>query len=256
MANVLPDGTPCWWSTSEDRVLREVYPAQGLAAAMALLPGRTERAIRQRAHTLGIKLQRRSRAGMAKVVYVDTPETDAALRQGLPACKTVADARALAASIGGRSMTWLLRRCRDLELQAPSQPVKPWGRDEFNLLREHAHLSAPELAKVMRRAGFKRSAGAIALRLRRASIDRTDPDSHTLRDVGLLLGVSPQTVLIWVQSHGLRAKARQPDTGEPGQRFRVHRKDLRTWLRDNPTKVNLAKVDGPWFMDLALGAPA
>ena len=164
-----------------------------------------------------------------------------------------ADATALAASIG-RPMTWLRRRCRDLGLQPPAQPIRPWGRDELDVLREHAHLSAPELAKVMRRAGFKRSAGAIALRLRRAGIDRTDPDSHTLRDVGQLLGVSPQTVLIWVQNHGLRAKPRQPDTGEPGQRFRVHRKDLRTWLRDNPTKVNLAKVDGPWFIDLALGA--
>lgn len=255
MSNVRADGTPCWWTTTEDRVLRDLYPAQGLAAAMALLPGRTERAIRQRALSLGIRLPRKSRAGLPKVRYIDTPETDAALRKGLAGCRTPADAASLAARMQ-RSLSWLRRRCRELGLQAPSKPETPWLRDELALLSECAHLSAPEIVKTLRRAGYRRSVGAVALRLRRAKMDRTDPDSHTLADVAMLLGVSPQTVLVWVNGYGLRARARQPDSGEPGQRYRVHRKDLRSWLRDNPTRVNLAKVDRAWFMDLALGAAA
>ena len=253
MSNVRADGTPCWWTTTEDRVLRDVYPTQGVAAAVAMLPGRAARAIRVRAASLGLHAPRRSRKGMPKTIYIDTPETDAALRQGLQACTKPAHAADLAASMG-RSMEWLRRRSHQLGLQVPKRPDRPWLPAETALLLEHAHLPAPELAKVLRRAGHIRSAGAVALRLRQSKLDRTCPNTHPLADVALLLGVSPQTVLIWTKQHGLRTTKRQPDTGGEGQRYRVHRKDLRAWLRDNPTRINLAKVDAPWFIDLALGA--
>ena len=255
MANVRADGTPCWWTTSEDRILRHVYPLEGLQAAVAVLPGRTPRAIRQRALSLGLKAPRLSRAGLPRVRWHDTPELDAVLREQIPQCKSVLDARKLADRLG-RPIYWLNRRCTELGLDVPSQPVRPWTREELALLQEHAHLPAHDLARVMRRAGYRRTPGAIALRLRRAAVDRTDPDSHTTSDLAQLLGVSAQTVLVWITSHGLRATRRQPDTGEAGQRHRVHRRDLRARLRDNPTKVDLSKVDGPWFLDLALGAAA
>ena len=84
MANVRADGTPCWWTTSEDRILRHVYPLEGLQAAVAVLPGRTPRAIRQRALSLGLKAPRLSRAGLPRVRWHDTPELDAVLREQIP----------------------------------------------------------------------------------------------------------------------------------------------------------------------------
>jgi hypothetical protein len=253
MTNRRADGTPCWWTTTEDRLLREVYPTQGPAAAAALLPGRTLRAIRVHAASLGLKAPRRSLKGLPRKVYLDTPETDAALRQGLQACTKPTHAADLAASMG-RSMEWLRRRSRQLGLQIPKRPERPWLPAETAILRECAHLPAPELARVLRRAGYIRTPCAVALRCRQQKLDRTCPHSHTLPDVAMLLGVSPQTVLVWTQQHGLRTSKRQPDTGGAGQRNRVHRKDLRAWIRDNPTRINLAKVDGPWFLDLVLGA--
>lgn len=253
MTNRRADGTPCWWTTTEDRVLREVYPTQGLEAAAALLPGRTHRAIRVHAGSLGLHAPRRSRKGMPRKVYLDTPETDQALRLGLQACTKPTHAMDLAASMG-RSMEWLRRRSRQLGLQIPTRPERPWLPAEMAILRESAHLPAPELAKVLRRAGYSRTPCAVALRCRQEKLDRTCPDTHPLSDVAVLLGVSAQTVLMWTQQHGLRTTRRQPDTGGEGQRYRIHRKDLRAWLRDNPTRINLAKVDGPWFIDLALGA--
>jgi hypothetical protein len=186
-------------------------------------------------------------------LYVDMPETDEALRLGLQACTRPADAVELAASMG-RSMQWMRRRAAQLGLQIPQRPERPWQQAETAVLRENAHLPAPELAKVLRRAGFMRTPGAVALRLRQAKLDRTCPNTHPLADVAMLLGVSPQTVLVWTQQHGLRTTRRQPDTGGQGHRYRIHRKDLRAWLRDNPTRIDLAKVDAPWFLDLALGA--
>jgi len=253
MPKTLADGAPSWWTTTEDRLMRELYSAEGLAAVMARLPHRTERAIRQHAHHLGLHLPRRSLKGLPRVLYVDMPETDEALRLGLQACTRPADAVELAASMG-RSMQWMRRRAAQLGLQIPQRPERPWQQAETAVLRENAHLPAPELAKVLRRAGFMRTPGAVALRLRQAKLDRTCPNTHPLADVAMLLGVSPQTVLVWTQQHGLRTTRRQPDTGGQGHRYRIHRKDLRAWLRDNPTRIDLAKVDAPWFLDLALGA--
>lgn len=255
MTNRRADGTPCWWTTTEDRLLREVYPTQGVAAAAALLPGRTIRAIRVHAASLGLHAPRRSLKGLPRTVYLDTPETDEALRLGLQACTKPTHAVDLAASMG-RSMEWLRRRSRQLGLQIPKRPERPWQPAELAILRESAHLPAPELTRVLRRAGYIRTTCAVALRCRRERLDRTCPDTHTLADVALLLGVSRQTVLMWTQAHGLRTIRRQPDTGGEGQRLRVHRKDLRSWLRDNPTRIDLAKVDAPWFLDLALGPAA
>lgn len=254
--NVRPDGTPCWWTTTEDRILRQHYEAHGPAATAAALPGRTIRAVMQRAQVLGLRAPRASRAGLPRVRWDDTPETDAALRDRLPRCRTAQDAKQLAADLG-RPMHWLRRRAADLALpMPPSNPIRPWAPGETRLLQEYAHLPAGDISRLLRRAGFRRSAGAVALRLRRLAIDRTDPDSHTTTDLAQLLGVAPQTVQAWVRTMGLRAIQRHTDDGAPGQRYRVRRDDLRQWLRQHPTRINLGKVAPDWFLDLALGVDA
>mgnify|MGYP000151990217 CR=1 FL=1 len=255
MANIRADGQPCWWTTAEDRTLRHVYPREGVDAAVLALPGRTRRAVCQRAQTLGLSAPRTSRAGLPRVRWPATPEIDAALQREAPACATVAQLRALADRLQ-RPLPWLRRRCAELGVAAISQPVREWTRAELRLLEQHAHLPAIEISRAMRRAGHRRSAGAVALRLRRIGMDRSDPDSHTTTDISALLGVSSATVSEWIRQHGLRASRRQPDDpAADGKHYRVHRKDLRAWLRDHPSRVDLAKVDKTWFLDLALGSP-
>ena len=48
------------WTPAEIQVLRDLYPAQGLIAAVAGLPGRSDGAIHQKAHKLGLKTNARS----------------------------------------------------------------------------------------------------------------------------------------------------------------------------------------------------
>ncbi len=44
-----------YWSTSEERILRQHYPAGGSRACAPLLPRRSKRSIGKRAHLLGLK---------------------------------------------------------------------------------------------------------------------------------------------------------------------------------------------------------
>lgn len=254
--NVRPDGTTCWWTTTEDRTMRKLYEAEGPAAAAQALPGRTLRAVMQRARLLGLKAPPSSRAGQPRVRWIDDDTTDAALRERLPGCQTVLAARRLADDLN-RPLYWLRRRAAQLGLAMPaSRPIRPWAAAETRLLQEYAHLPAPEISRLMRREGFRRTASAVALRLRRLSIDRTDPDTHTTSDLATLLGVAPQTVQTWVRTMGLRAIKRRTDNDTAGHRLRVRRQDLRQWLREHPTRVDLARVAQDWFMDLALGTDA
>jgi hypothetical protein len=255
MSNVNPDGKPNWWTTSEDRILRQLYPTQGAEAAAAALPGRTMRAIYVRARAQGMTAPRKSRAGLPRVRWEDTPEMDAALRANLLECITVLDARHLADNLG-RPLYWMRRRARQLGLPMPMHQRREWERDELRLLQELAHLPAGEIKRELRKAGYIRSAGGIALRLRRTGIDRSDPDTHTTGDLAQLMGVASSTVMTWVQSHGLAAKPRRTDAGGQGHRLQVRRHDLKKWLRKNPGRVDLRKVDAPWFLDLTLGAPS
>jgi hypothetical protein len=53
---------PRYWRTSEERTLREHYPAGGADAVQALLPHRSRDTIRMRARALGVRSHRGSRA--------------------------------------------------------------------------------------------------------------------------------------------------------------------------------------------------
>lgn len=253
MSNVGSDGKPRWWTAPEDRLLRELYPTQGPAACAAALPGRTMAAIYQRAITIGLKAPRESRRGQPRLRWENTPEIDAILRAEVPACTTSGAMSALAARLG-RPRHWLHTRAAALGLVAPRFDAQPWTAEEIALMQRLATLTPTGISRALRRAGYRRSPAAVVVKLHRLDLDNSDPDSHTARDLGLLLGVDGNTVVRWINCHGLPAARRHADTGAGAtSHWRIQRRNFRLWLRDHPTLVDLRKVDRLWFIDLCLG---
>ena len=112
------------WTTSEEALLRELYPKHLAKDLVGRFPGRTIESIKYRACILGIRS-----------AWLWTEEEDRVLREEWPAKGTVA----LRSRFGGKSDDAIRRRASNLGLRRlPKQPepepehVAPW----FALMRQ------------------------------------------------------------------------------------------------------------------------
>src|ERR1035438_3220876 len=66
------------------------------------------------------------------------------------------------------------------------------------------------------------------------------------------LGIDPHAVTRWIKSGHLKAKFRGTARGpqQNGDSYLIQEKDVRRFILENPTEIDLRKVDQLWFLDL------
>lgn len=140
---------------------------------------------------------------------------------------------------------WKVRRvAAELAVTRP-QRRQPWTDEEDALLSEEAGRRT--VGWLSRR--LKRTPSSVANRLKRLRISQSvSREWYTAQDLALCMGVDPTTVLRWVRSELLHARQ-----SGPRQMLRITDADVRRFVRENPMRFDIRKVDQLWFVDLLAG---
>lgn len=241
------------WTTHEVRLLQDIYPHKGASAAAAALPERGLHAIYAKALRLGLSAPDNSSrlAGRRfERVHVTTPQIDQMIRDAYTLRRQERGfCKRLAIEVD-RPKWWVVQRAIQLGCGVQRISPVPWSKQEVEILEQCATWTPQAIARRLKANGFKRTATAVAVQLKRREIDRHDPDRWTANELGPLLGVNPKTVADWIQRRGLPAK--KLDIGRQGE-YQIKRAGLRRWLKENHAYVDLRKVDQPWLWSLVLG---
>lgn len=128
-----------------------------------------------------------------------------------------------------------------------------WTAPELEILENHAHLKPLAIQKRLEKAGFRRTLTAIATRIKRfhggITQNRLDAGLYNANGVGYLLGVDRNSVLLWINKGWLKAKRAGLSEREDDQ-WEIKAKDLRDFVINNAARVNGAKCDMVWLIDL------
>lgn len=248
------------WTTAEDRALRELWQVGGYEAVRQYLPKRTYSAIVTRASTLRVKAPAHVRYKPRK--YTTNEHIDRVIRDGyLAATGDKAEIRRLAERVG-RPRWWVSRRALDLGLRQATKKEPPWTDAELELLESLAHHSVEVIRRKMAAKGFRRSATAIAVKVKREGIGLREARElagiYSATSCARLLGVDAKTITRWIEVEGLPATkagtARVDIQG--GDEWRIKARALRTWIGDHAARIDLRKVHRDWFIDLMMGRAA
>lgn len=244
-----------YWTNHEIETLRKVWP-RGIEATLEALPGRTPAAIYGKASELKIRGHVNAGSGRRRL-HTPTPEIDAAITEvyrGKPRSNMVNE---LAARLE-RPRWWVSKRARDLGLTVPRFKEPGWTEAEDELLLATLLYVPTHARRVFAKAGYIRTTTAIVIRRRRIGFRaRERDDVYTASRVAHMLGLNPSTVCNWIEDGSLdawrRGTDRTPQQGGDG--WFVAPGTLRDFIRDNPNRVDLRKVDRLWFLEFAFGAP-
>lgn len=245
-----------YWTDAENAILREHYPAKGLAYCSEKLPNRTKSAIYGQVGKLGIK----RRGG--KLKRLRTKEEYAALDERIaelwPTLEipegAVTGVKELARILG--EPHWLItQRCRGMGLTRPRKKEPKWTAAEDELMK-YVPLHDPEKSSELFKAhGFNRTATAIMVRAKRLNISRRCKDAFSARSAAMVLGLDNKTVceycLKGIIKSSRRKTKRLPQQG--GDPHSIERADLRRFVIDNLELIDFRKVDKFALVDLLAG---
>lgn len=187
-------------------------------------------------------------------VYNHTEHTDriitAAYQSPKFGAKKNASVKAMCATLGWPKYV-CYRRAIVLGVAQPRRKAQAWSEDEMRIVEANAHLSVETIQKKLKRAGFARSRDAIGIRIKRfcggVRSSRIGAGIMTASDVAVCLGIDRKTVGCWIERGILAAKR----TGSGwNDHWEVTEKELKSFIRDNPERIVLAKVDRSWFIEL------
>jgi hypothetical protein len=165
-----------------------------------------------------------------------------------PGAKTRPGIRVLAKKVG--IPHWALKkRARELGLARTKE--KPWSEPELEILARYAWMSDERMRLKLKAAGYSRSATGIHLKLRRMKF-KHDPRFYSANGLAQALGIDSHSVSRWIRSGHLKAKLRGTVRGEKqnGDIYLILEKDVRRFILEHPTEIDLRKVDQLWFLDL------
>lgn len=250
-------GARRFWTTKELATLRAIYPTSGLPGCIEALPGRTSRAIYGMAGTLKLLAPVTERRGAPYQRWTTTPHIDAAIVRTYQTNPTKGAVKQLGHSIN-RPRSWIRARATQLGCAVPRFKEPPWSDKEKEIVATHATKSPEIIARILVRAGHKRTATAVAVQRKRLGISSIDPDNYTARGVGTLMGVDGKTVLGWIEKGWLQASRRGTDRVaiQGGDMWLIRPAAVRAFVIDNVAAVDIRKCDKFWLVDLlANGGP-
>lgn len=243
------------WTTREIRVLREAYPGGGINGVIVLLPHRSRSAIYQHANALGLRCASQP---LVRESWKLEPGMNDAIRAAHQRPMKRGDVVALAKRLA-RPVWWVSRRARELGLTTPRFREPHWCAEEIAILRDTNTLAPAAVQRALRRAGYRRTATAIAVQRKRHGIHRQAGDNYTISQAATMLGMDPSTLLRDVRAGLVVAK---PNTdyitrtdGRPAQ-YVITERNLRDYIVRHPVRLNLRKLPAghvPWFIELIAG---
>ncbi len=145
---------------------------------------------------------------------------------------------------------WALKkRARELGLARTKEKV--WSEPELEILARYAWMSDERIRLKLKAAGYSRSATGIHLKLRRMKF-KHDPGFYSASGLAQALGIDSHAVSRWIRSGHLKAKLRGTRRGEKqnGDVYLIREKDVRRFILEHPTEIDLRRVDQLWFLDL------
>jgi hypothetical protein len=183
--------------------------------------------------------------------YVFTNQIDELIRAiylDRPGAKTRPGIRVSAKKVG--IPHWALKkRARELGLARTKE--KPWSEPELEILARYAWMSDERIRLNLKAAGYSRTVTGIHLKLRRMRF-KHDPGFYSANGLAQALGIDSHAVTRWIRSGHLKAKLRGTARGEKqnGDIYLIREKDVRRFILEHPTEIDLRKVDQLWFLDL------
>jgi len=165
-----------------------------------------------------------------------------------PNAKTRLGLRRLAEQVG--IPHWALKkRARELGLALTKE--KPWSEPELAIMARHAWMSDERIRLKLKAAGYARTATGIHLKLKRMRF-KCDPSFYSGKGLAQALGIDSHVVTRWIKSGHLRAQFRGTKRTERqgGDTYLIREKDVRRFILERPTEIDLRKVDQLWFLDL------
>ena len=183
--------------------------------------------------------------------YAFTAQLEARIRDIYlvhPGAKSRPGIRQLAEQVG--IPHWALKkRARELGLARTKE--LPWSEPELAILARYAWMSDERIRLKIKAAGYMRSATAIHLKLRRMRF-KSDPSFYSGKGLADALGIDSHVVTRWIKAGHLRAQFRGTKRTEQqgGDIYLIREKDVRRFILQHPTEIDLRKVDQLWFLDL------
>ena len=145
---------------------------------------------------------------------------------------------------------WALKkRARELGLARTKE--LPWSEPELAILSRYAWMSDERIRLKLRAAGYKRTVTGIHLKLKRMQF-KHDGSFYSAYSLARALGIDPHAVTRWIKTGRLKAKFRGTARGpqQNGDSYLIQEKDVRQFILQHPTEIDLRKVDQLWFLDV------
>lgn len=247
-------GSRRFWTTTEIKTLTQHYPLGGLARCLRRLPGRSASTIYQKANKLKLVAPvtaARLKKGVPRNTWRTSPQIDLRITQAYPRATNKRDVLNLARLLN-RPRWWVSKRAAKLGLIEPRFKEPVWHKDEIDFIESRGHMNPEVLSRTLRGFGYRRTATAITVKLKRLNISREDPNHFTARGFSLIMGVDATTVGNWIERGLLTARkrgtARTPQQG--GDQWWIHHRDARLFIIDNAGVIDIRKVDKISFIEL------
>jgi len=145
---------------------------------------------------------------------------------------------------------WALKkRARELGLARTKEP--PWSEPELEVLARFAWMCDERLRLKLKAAGYTRTATAIHLKLKRMAF-KDGTGFYSANSLAQALGIDPHAVTRWISSGHLKATFRGTARGErqKGDIYLIRENDVRRFVVEHPSDIDLRKVDQLWFLDM------
>jgi hypothetical protein len=214
--------------------MEQLYPSQSQPVCAATLSVARDR----------VKVQSRRK-------YVFTDQIDQLIRESYlnhQDSKTRPGIPLLAKRVG--IPHWALKkRARELGLARTKE--LPWSEAELGILARYAWMSDERIRLKLKAARYNRTVTGIHLKLKRMRF-KHDGSFYSAYSLAQALGIDPHAVTRWIKSGRLKAKFRGTARGpqQNGDSYLIQEKDVRRFILEHPTDVDLRKVDQLWFLDL------
>jgi hypothetical protein len=189
--------------------------------------------------------------GKPRRKYLFTDQIDQFIREiyrSHPGAKTRPGIHMLAKKVD--MPEWALRkRARELGLARTKE--LPWSEPELTILARYAWMSDERIRLKLKASGYSRTATGIHLKLRRMKF-KHDPSFYSAHGLAQALGIDSHAVSRWIKRGYLKAQLRGTARGERqhGDVYLIREKDIRRFIVEHPSEIDLRKVDQLWFLDL------